>query len=214
MRRIAFLAAAISVAVTLVGCSGAVSVKPGAKKPLADPWPTAEPLSGSFPIGRWACFDAGIDYEALKRANDRRTFDPRCFYIWITASIGKDRSVSLLPDSTGWVIRHGEPSRASGSGWFRLAGSDLLYQRTDDFRWEYAEGTLTVQHTDHETYTVESVQADWFLITRDRYRNATQYMMVRIGTSFYQELVAFGECVRSNYDKKLFEVVECSVPSP
>lgn len=207
------MVASVVLVALMIGCSDILSVNGREKKPLADPWRTATPLVGDFPVGRWACFAANINYEIYRRANDRFFFNPRCAYIWITDAIGEDRSLSLLPDFTGWVITHGDPSRTSGSGWFRVTGSDLLYHRTDDFRWAYADGTLTVQHTDHETYSIESVHADWLLITRDSHPTATQYMMVRIGTTLYQEIVAFGECVKANNGRKLFEVVECSPPS-
>ena len=206
------VAAVAMIAMVLAACESTTIQTPGGTIQL---WPTADRLVGSAPVGRWACFEADIDYEALKKTNRYRNFNPRCFIgVWIGGrSIDRDTPIAFHPNGTGWTLLQRDQERVSSgsSGWFRIAGSTLLYKRDNEFRWSYTDGILTVQSRDHRTYSVEQVKTTSFLIKRNRPQD-THRMMVSIGSKLYTDIIEFGQCVRANGARKLFELVECQVP--
>ena len=207
------VAAVAMIAIVLAACESTTIQTPGGTIQL---WPTADRLVGSAPVGRWARFDADIDYEALKKTNRYRNFNPRCFIgVWIgDRYIDRDTPIALHPNGTGWTLLQRDQERVSSgsSGWFRIAGSStLLYKRDNEFRWSYTGGILTVQSRDQRTYSVEQVETTSFLITRNRPQD-THRLMVSIGSKLYTDIIEFGQCVRANGTRKLFDLVECQVP--
>ena len=210
-RNVATVAAIVMV---LAACESTTIQTPGGTIQL---WPTADRLVGSAPVGRWACFEADIDYEALKKTNRYRNFNPRCFIgVWIgDRNIDRDTPIAFHPNGTGWTLLQRDQERVSSgsSGWFRISGSTtLLYKRDNEFRWAYADGTLTVQSREQSMYSVEAVKPTSFHIRRNRPHD-THRLMVSIGSKLYTEIIEFGQCVRANGARKLFDLVECQVPN-
>ena len=91
---------------------------------------------------------------------------------------------------------------------FALPGSDLLYDRDRELRWEYENGILTIQTTEEEQHRVEVITPNVLRVTtRGRSR-----LLIRIGSSEYLAVIRYRECVKRNENKNLFELEECEVP--
>ena len=91
---------------------------------------------------------------------------------------------------------------------FGLEGTDLLFDRHDDFRWSYEAPDLTIQTTENEVYQVEVINDNVMRLTRGNHK----MLVIRIGSPEYKAMQAFRECVDKNRGRKLFEVEECTVP--
>ena len=91
---------------------------------------------------------------------------------------------------------------------FGLAGTDLLFDWHDDFRWSYGAPELTIQTTENEVYQVEVINDNVMRLTRGN----DKMLLLRIGSPEYQAMQAFRECVDRNRGRNLFEVEECTVP--
>lgn len=91
---------------------------------------------------------------------------------------------------------------------FGLEGTDLLFDRHDDFRWSYETPDLTIQTTENEVYQVQVINDNVMRLTR----GTDKKLLIRIGSPEYKAMQAFRECVDENRGRKLFEVEECTVP--
>ena len=101
-------------------------------------------------------------------------------------------------------IEPGDPPATA----FGLEGTDLLFDRHDDFRWSYESRQLTIQTTKNEVYQVEVINDNVMRLTRGN----NKMLVIRIGSPEYKAMQEFRECVDKNRGRKLFEVEECTVP--
>ena len=118
-------------------------------------------------------------------------------------------SLVLAVAVTGWAtgedeIESGEPPVTA----FALHGSDLLYDRDRELRWQYEDGILIIQTTDEELHHIEVIAPNVLrMTTRGRTR-----LLIRIGSPEYLAMIRYRECVMRNEDKNLFELETCEVP--
>lgn len=119
---------------------------------------------------------------------------------------------AILVLVSGFVVASGnrdgiEPGDPPDTA-FGLDGTDLLFNRHDDFRWSYEASNLTIQTTENEVYQVEVINDNVMRLTRGN----NKMLVIRIGSPEYKAMRAFRECVDKNRGRKLFEVEECTVP--
>ena len=196
------IVAGIAVVLALAGCSG-VSTMNVAEMTVA------EPLHGPFPVGRWLCID-DLDFERYRRSNTGwATLRPtRIICNLFGGGLGK--GLEVLPDGVGWVLRvYGHDTTPPPATVFRIQGSDLYYDRWQEFRWWYEAGELLIQTSINNHLTVDTVSADVARIT-NRFNH--RLLLFRIGSAVFVRLDEFLECVENNYDRPLFEVVDCGEP--
>ena len=120
------------VILVIAGCSGAVSVSDGEKKP--SPIKTlsvAEPLEGPIPVGRWRCF-LDYDLEAMRATNLRSPL-----YSCQGGLLGGFKhKYEFRPDGTGWSLNwHNSTSTRIPADAFTISGSERIYSQDDEFRW-------------------------------------------------------------------------------
>ena len=169
------LAPAIAVAVLLSACArGTVNL------PVVGPvelYPTAEPLTGDMPIGRWDCFDGNTDYERVSKSNRFSSFDARCSLgIWIGntylgARSTSKTSVAFKPDGTGRNMRaiHKTSTASKPDDGFLIEGSpNWIYSEGNSFRWELEGTELTVYDRDQRIFATRQPSDDAFYIVRIR----------------------------------------------
>ena len=77
MRRFTVAAAAVVAVIVLAGCSATISTGTGT---TIKAWPTAEPLTGPVPVGRWACF-FDEDMDAMRASNQAEP-PSACFILY------------------------------------------------------------------------------------------------------------------------------------
>ena len=122
-------------------------------------------------------------------------------------------AVTMLMLAPGFLVasgnRDGIVSSNPPDSAFGLAGTDLLFDRHDDFRWSYEAPNLTIQTTKDEIYQVEVINDNVMRLKRAGYRDR---LLIRIGSQEYTAMQEFRECVDRNRGRKLFEVEECTVP--
>ena len=217
MKALISLLIAISMLALLASCRATVRTgSPTTPLGPVDRHPTVTPLVGDIPVGRWACFEADVDWDRLKTANTLRSYNPYCFAdIWLNnVNIDSDRMVEFRPDLTAWVVAAYDPgdSRIRDTD-FRIPGSMRLYRHLDDFRWSLAGALLTTQARTERLFTIWESRSDVFFIDSRERSRVDPVMMVAIGSDLYTQIIAFANCVRSNGGRKLFEVVECDVPA-
>ena len=94
---------------------------------------------------------------------------------------------------------------------FQIEGSNLLYDRSDEFRWEYgpASNQITVQTTRNQVFAIEVVSEN---VIRVYPNSVSSFLMFRIGSPEYIRMATFRDCVNANQGRKLFEVVDCGDP--
>lgn len=217
MKALISLLIALSMLALFASCRATVQTgSPVTPSGPVDRHPTVMPLVGDIPVGRWACFEADVDWNRLKTANTLRNYNPYCFAdIYLNnVNIDLDRIVEFRPDQTGWVVAAYEPddSRIRDTD-FRIPGSMRLYRHLDDFRWSLVGDLLTTQDKTERLFTVWESRSDVFFIDRRGRSRVDPVMMVAVGSDLYIQVIAFANCVRSNDGRKIFEVVECDVPA-
>ena len=201
-RSVLLLAAVVLSAVLLSSCSGTVRAGGTGTVTL---YPTAAPLTGSVPVGRWVCY-ASFDYDDIKRTN--RAIVPGLCYVHGSA----DRRVEYNADGTGWLLgawQRGD-GRIPDDGAFLIAGSSLVYARKAELRWALRDDSLIVQRRTELTGRVESVTDDVFVYSRGAPRRPV--VMIRVGTAAHHGIVDLINCVTRNNARQLFELEECAAP--
>ena len=123
---------------------------------------------------------------------------------------GFTTGLEVLPDGSGWTLRvYGYDSTPPPATAFRIQRSDLYYDRGREFRWSYDGGELLIQTRSNNVLTVDKVTDD---VVRIVTRFNRRHLLFRIGAPAFVRLDQFLECVENNYDRSLFEVVDCGAP--
>ena len=172
--------------VAMSGCSGA----PGTTRTA----PIAEPLEGPFPVGRWLCID-DVDFERYRQSNTGWATLRLDRIICNVFGSGLTTGLEVLPDGSGWTLR--------------IQRIDLYYDRGREFRWSYDGGELLIQTRSNNVLTVDKVTDD---VVRIVTRFNRRHLLFRIGAPAFVRLDQFLECVENNYNRSLFEVVDCGAP--
>ena len=189
--------------VLVIGCRGAVSGQVTVK------WPTAPPLTGTAPTGYWWCVQDNGDWDELRTSNQRRKgpYLAGCRSRWT-----QNYAIEIKPGGDGndlavYVANDGSiPSAA-----VRLAGSDSVFDRVVEFKWQLNARQIHFQTTENRTLDMEEMSAD---VLRVKAVGFGHHLMIRIGSGAYQTMMAFRACVASNYNKPLFKVKDCGNPLP
>ena len=93
--RLSFVAL-LAMVLLMTACSGTVSLSGAGGNGVVPRWPTATPLTGEVPVGRWACvFDA--DLEGMKSSNSSSS-PQACFVL-------DGGAISFHPDSSGYDLK-------------------------------------------------------------------------------------------------------------
>lgn len=193
------LAAASLVTLVLVSCSGSVTVG-GGKKPIKT-WPTAEPLAGDMPVGRWRCY-RDQDLAAMRETNSP-ALDNSCDLIRFKLDY------EFLADGSGWTLkRYNAESSSIPSGAFTITGSALVYARDDEFRWDLDSDRLTLQRTYNIIGIVSQVNSNTFRFDREGWVR----VFMRIGSPEHLRMAEFRQCVADNRGRNLFDVEDCGEP--
>ena len=200
----ALRAGAGALVLVLIGCSGAVSVSSGDK--TIKVWPTADPLTGPLMVGWWMCY-RDRDYAAMRESN-RHGGDQRCWHQIGTA----DEVLEVKADGSGSSVNIETNENRAPADSFRIPGSDLLYSREGEFRWQYDQETteLLIQTTSNYRYNVETLR-DSENVVRHR-RGSGGLLFFRIGSPEYRQLATFLNCVQENNGRNLLDVVDCGEP--
>ena len=202
-RSIVLLGVLLSVAVVLASCDRA-TLRTGTG--VIELYPTAKPLTGPIPVGRWMCFFL-FDYEAIKMTNSGRV--PRLCQLYDSFY----ESAEFNPDGTGWLLDQwqrgssGIPDNA-----FQITGRSLLYVRKSEFRWmEQQDGALLVQLRSEYVGDVEEITSDVFLLS-PHVSYLSRRLMIRIGSEAHRGMANLINCVAANNRRKLFELETCEAP--
>ena len=207
VRRAGLIVVAAVAVVVVAGCSGGVGI--GVTVPRT--WPVADPLQGPTPVGYWACLP-DLDYQAMRISNRARQVT-RCV-------VAERKGIELLPDGTGRGLRIYGESVAFGTSSveeppdnaFSIRGSNLLYARESELRWQFEMETLRIQTTNTYAWTVQSVSGDVLRFWRPGAPIGSRRLLYRIGSPEYGRLMEFLGCVAENDGRSLFEVVDCGDP--
>lgn len=190
----------------IVGCSATISGGGGGRT-----FTVAEPLAGPVIVGRWMCID-DRNYDAMRQSNQGRIREIRCPIL----GGGLDDALEALSDGSGRTLRVHDDADRAPSGSFRIEGSELLYERRSELRWQYDEGTseLHIQTTGNFYGQVDILRSSENVIRFDRYRHRSgvNHLWFRIGSPEYVQFAKFVACVAENRGRNLFEVEDCGEP--
>ncbi len=211
-RPIPIIAAATVLLVLIAGCKGTTVTGGGT---VVVTWDTATPLTGTLPVGRWACIDGNPGFDRLATSNRHRSPE--------ACKVAGAFALELRADGTGHtLLKHRRPAtqddvhdgvsaKSPPDDAFGLAGSDLLYSRDDALRWTLDEDELNIQTTRDHGFRVERITPNVMLLCSTRLCSVPRYL-IRIGSPEYARMLAFRRCVDANKGRPLFEVQECPLP--
>lgn len=194
MKRILVLFIVLSVLI-LASCKATV-MSPGEEIVLR---PTAKPLVGDFPVGRWACFKP-FSYERVKRTNSIREL-PRCapWYYGV---------VELRPDDVGWWLNRNR-NELKGSVRFKNDTTHFYtYPARGEIRWRLTGTELLMQSAYNYRYQLTEITDEVFGLSA----NASNYLMINIESDSYVAIQVLAACVEANSKRKLFQLETCPRP--
>ena len=99
MKRIV-TAAVVLIAVGLLAASCSATLRGAGGGGVVTLYPTAEPLVGELPVGRWACVSGNLDFEENKKSN--RGSAPRLCDLYLAPDAG---AIALHPDESGFLLK-------------------------------------------------------------------------------------------------------------
>ena len=107
-----------------------------------------------------------------------------------------------VPEIPG--VERGDPPATA----FEIEGSDLVYDRHDDFLWTYDEPLLSIRGASDHEFRVEAINDNVLRV----HTSAGSVLLIRIGSPEYKEMQEFILCVRRNTGLELSDLEICEPP--
>ena len=101
-------------------------------------------------------------------------------------------------------VERGDPPATA----FEIEGSDLVYDRHDDFLWTYDEPLLSIKDTSDREFRSEVISDNVLRV----HNSAGSVLLIRIGSPEYKAMQEFILCVQRNTGLELSDLETCEPP--